>query len=76
MLVGKRILQLIFPYSIIENSPTSFACKSVFVGPNGFKFGTKTFFYDLIGHIKIWDKSIMVYIIMFLMTLYANHQYL
>ena len=25
-----------------ENSPTSFACNSVFVGPNGFKCGTET----------------------------------
>ena len=31
----------IFLYNIIENSPTSFACNFVFVGPNDFKFGTE-----------------------------------
>ena len=34
--------QPIFPYTIIENSPTSFACNSVLVGRNDFKFDTET----------------------------------
>ena len=38
MLVGKRTAQSIFPYNIIEDSPSSFAHNSVFVGPNDFKF--------------------------------------
>ena len=39
--------QPIFPYNIIENSPTSFARNSVFVGPNDFEFGTETRFMRL-----------------------------
>ena len=39
--------QPIFPYNIIENSPTSFASNSVFVGLNNFKFGTETRFVAL-----------------------------
>ena len=38
----KSAYQPIFPYNIIENSPTSLAPNSVFVGPNKFKFGTET----------------------------------
>ena len=34
--------QPIFPYDIIENSPTSLAHNSVFKGPDNFKFGTET----------------------------------
>ena len=37
----------ILPYNIIENSLTSFARNSVFVGPNDFKFGTETRFMAL-----------------------------
>ena len=33
--------QPIFPYNVIENSLTSFACNFVFIGPNNFKFGAK-----------------------------------
>ena len=33
--------QPIFPYYVIENSPTSLAPNSVLVGPNNFKFGTE-----------------------------------
>ena len=47
MLVGKRTPQPIFPYNIIENSPTSFARNSVFDGPNHFKLGTETGFMIL-----------------------------
>ena len=65
--------QPIFPYDIIENSPTSFAHNSVFVGPNDFICGTDMF-YGLIGHINIWDKSTKICIIMFFMTSYGNHQ--
>ena len=42
MLVGKSAYQLIFPYYIIENFPTSLAGNTVFIGPNNFKFGTET----------------------------------
>ena len=38
----KNAHRLIFPYNVIEHSPTSLACNSVFVGPNDFKFGTNT----------------------------------
>ena len=41
--------QPIFLYNIIDNSPTSFACNSVFVGPNDFKFGTETCFMLLLA---------------------------
>ena len=34
--------QPIFPLNIIETSPTSLAHRSVFNGPNDFKFGTET----------------------------------
>ena len=47
----KNAQQPIFPYDIIENSPTSFANNSVFIGPNNFKFGTKTLYmvvYDIL----------------------------
>ena len=40
MLAGKRMP--IFPYKTIENSPSSLAYNSVFVGPNNPKFGTNT----------------------------------
>ena len=33
-------------------------------------------FYGIIGHIEIWDKLIVICITVFLMTSYANHQYL
>ena len=46
-MVGKRTPQSIFPYNIIEHSPTSFAHNSVFIGPNDFKFGTETRFVVL-----------------------------
>ena len=39
---AKECPQPISPYYIIENSPTSFAHNSVLIGPNNFKFGTKT----------------------------------
>ena len=44
MLVGKRVpnQQPIFPYNIIENSPTSLAHNSVLIGLNKSKFGTET----------------------------------
>ena len=32
----------IFPYNIIENSQTSLAHHSVFIGPNNLKLGTET----------------------------------
>ena len=35
----KNGLLPIFPYSIIENSPTSFVYNSVCIGPNNFKLG-------------------------------------
>ena len=38
----KNAHQPIFPYSIIENSPTSLGHKSVFIGPNTFKYGKET----------------------------------
>ena len=38
----KNAHQPISPYNIIENSPTSLAYDSVFIGPNNFKFDTKT----------------------------------
>ena len=44
MLVDKITPQPIFPYNIIENFPNSFACHSVFVGPNDFKVGTERCF--------------------------------
>ena len=31
--------------------------------------------YGLLSHIKIWDKFIVICIIMLLMSSYANHQY-
>ena len=44
IMVGKKVNahQPIFPYNIIENSPTSLAHNSVFIGPNNFKIGTQT----------------------------------
>ena len=39
--------QPIFRYNTIENSPTSFACNSAFVGLNDFKFGTERRFVVL-----------------------------
>ena len=36
------LVKPIFPCDIIENSPTSLAHNSVFVGPNNLKFGTET----------------------------------
>ena len=41
--------QPIFPYNIIENPPASFACNSVFVDPNDFKFGRGTRFMVLLA---------------------------
>ena len=38
----KNVHQHIFPYDIIEYSPTSLAHNSVFVGPNNFKLRTET----------------------------------
>ena len=38
----KNAHQPIFPYNVIKNSPTSLACNFVLIGPNNFKFGTKT----------------------------------
>ena len=40
---AKEFPQAHFPYSIIENSPTSLVYNSVSVGPNNFKFGIKTY---------------------------------
>ena len=34
----------VMPTSRIENYPTSLAHNSVFIGPNGSKFGTETFY--------------------------------
>ena len=31
-----------FPYNLTKNYPTSLVRNSVFIGPNNFKFGTKT----------------------------------
>ena len=72
----------------MENSPTSFAGNSVVVGLNDFKFGMETRFVVLLAISKFpltinleyidylnLGKSIVVCIIMFLMMLYANHQY-
>ena len=63
----------IFPYSVIENSPTSLTHNSVFIGTNKFKLDIET--HCLIGYINIWSKLFMICIIMFLMAPYANHQY-
>ena len=70
----KECLPAIFPYNIIENSLTSLTYDSAFVGPNNFRSGTKTAYcmYGLVGHIKIWSKLIIICMIMFLMTSYAN----
>ena len=38
----KTTYQPISSYNIIENSQTSLAINSVLIGPNSFKFGTKT----------------------------------
>ena len=72
----KECLPAIFPYNIIENSPTSLTYDSAFVGPNNFRSGTKTAYcmYGLVGHIKIWSKLIIICMIMFLMTSYADHR--
>ena len=52
-MVGKRKSPAHFAYNnMIENSPTSFACNSVFVGPNDFKFGTETRFMVFYGAIS------------------------
>ena len=56
--------QLTFPYNIIENYPISFVGNSVLVGPNDIRFGTETCYMPT-GHIKILDKSIIIWIIMF-----------
>ena len=61
-------------YNRIEHSQTSLVHNSVHNGPNDFNFDIQTL-YALIGHIKIWGKVIVICIIMFLMTSYANHQY-
>ena len=45
-MIGKRMPPA-FPCNITENSPTSFARNSVFVGSNDFKFGTETRFMVL-----------------------------
>ena len=65
----------VFPYNIIENSQTSLShnsvLKDVLSGRNDFKFDTQT---DIVGHIKIWGKLIVIFISMFLMTSFANHR--
>ena len=38
----KNAHQPIFPYNIVENSPTFFDHTSVFIDPNNLKFGTET----------------------------------
>ena len=43
----KNAHQPIFPFYIIENSPTSLTHNSVFFGRNSFKFGTETRFMVL-----------------------------
>ena len=72
----KECLPAIFPYNIIENSPTSLTYDSAFVGPNNFRSGTKMAYcmHGLVGHIKIWSKLIIICMIMFLMTSYADHR--
>ena len=55
----KNAFQPIFPYNIIEKSPTSLAHNSVFIGPNDFKFGTETR-CGLIGNTKIWGSLIII----------------
>ena len=67
--------QSIYPYNITENSPNSFTRSFVSYGPNDFKFGIETHIYCRIGHINIWDKSIIICIIIFLMMSYAKRQY-
>ena len=54
MMAGKRTPRAHFPYNIKENSPTSFARNSVFVGPNDSKFGTEIRFtvYQNLGQIN------------------------
>ena len=44
--------QPVFPYNIIETSPTSFVRNSVFFGTNDFKFGTETRFMVLLAIAK------------------------
>ena len=39
---AKNAHQPIFPYYIIEKSPTSLAHNSVLIGPNNFESGTET----------------------------------
>ena len=39
----KNAHQPIFSYNLIENSLTSLAFNFVFIAPNNFKFGTKTY---------------------------------
>ena len=60
----KNAHQSNFSYDIIENSQTSLACNFSFVGPNNFKFGTKTLC------VVLWpvSKLIIIPTIMFLMT--------
>ena len=75
MLVGgqKNAHQPIFPYSIIEKSPASLAHDSIFVDRNKSKFGTKA--RCMVQRtISKFGKFIIICIIMFLMTSYANHQ--
>ena len=61
------------PY-MIEISQTALAHSSLLVGPYDFKLGTETRFMVL-QPIKIWGKLIIISIVMFSMTSYANHQY-
>ena len=46
MLVGKRCLQPISPYYIMENYPSSLANNSVFVGQNNLKFAKRHFLWS------------------------------
>ena len=48
----KNAHQPIFPLNVIENSSTSSAHNSVFIGRNGFKFGTETCYIVLKAIIK------------------------
>ena len=66
----KNAHQPIFPHNIIGNFPTSWATNSAFNGPND--FGMET--YHMILQVKIWEKRIIICIIVFLMISYENHQ--
>ena len=66
----KNAHQPILPNNIIENSQTSLAYNSFFIGPNNFKSNAKTHCM-----VKIWSKLIILCIIMFLMTSYVRHQF-